>query len=108
MLPQSFLNELFGWSMLSFGLYFIFWGAIVAGRYAGFFRACNRLLCRKRDAQHKRLRAGWKAQFAGGFSRMSVAPSAAASPASSAATSPAHAAGRGQGASAKLVEPEVA
>lgn len=92
-MPSDWNNELFGWSVLSFGLYFIWYGLLVAGRYVGFFRGANKLLCRKRDAQHKRVRAAWKAQFASSSSSKAASGGGGgntpvASPTSVAAASP--------------------
>jgi hypothetical protein len=62
-LPAAFTRQLFGWSMLSFCLYFAWWGLVVAARLRGGLRAISNLVRGAREPQHKRLRFAWRAQF---------------------------------------------
>lgn len=62
-MPSDWNNRLFGWSVLSFILYFAWWGALVAGRHLGVFRFFSHVCCGRRTAQHKAIRTSWQAQF---------------------------------------------
>jgi cation-transporting ATPase 13A2 len=62
-LPTDWVNRVFGWSVLSFVLYFVWWGVLIAARYKGALRWIAASCCGKRTAQHKRLRVSWREQF---------------------------------------------
>jgi cation-transporting P-type ATPase 13A2 len=62
-LPSDWLRDLFGWSVLSFAMYFVWWGILVAARHRGVLRAVSTAWCSRRDAQHKRLRGEWRRQL---------------------------------------------
>jgi cation-transporting ATPase 13A2 len=73
-LPEEWRLQLFGWAMLSFCLYFAFWGLCVAFRNYGVFRFFGRLCFHRHHKQHRQLRASWAQQF-GAVSRSTrVAP----------------------------------
>jgi len=68
-MPSEWNKEVFGWSVLSMGLYFIWWGVLILARYTGLLRNINILFCGRKDSQHKRLRGMWK-QTLGSTSRV--------------------------------------
>jgi cation-transporting ATPase 13A2 len=86
-LPSAWNRELFGWSVLSFFLYFAWWGLIVLARLRGGLRAISNAFCGRKEAQHKRLRFAWRAQF-GLPSLPARVVVAQAPPAGAAATAP--------------------
>lgn len=93
-MPQPWLRELFGWSVLSFFTYFAYWGLCLAGRYYGVYRYISTMFG-AREKQHKRLRRQWRSQFglpylpqnAGAPATGSKTAAVAAAPAAAAASS---------------------
>jgi hypothetical protein len=75
-MPDEWMRELFGWSVLSAAPYFALFGGLLAARFAGVFRWTSFAMGR-RPAQHKRLRAEWAAQFAPGSAASAAVKTAA-------------------------------